>query len=95
MQVRFEPFNAWSVSVMIELIANNCIYLGVSFPEPYVPHGVKMKYDGKDVDLNPVEEEAYVLLFFLPFSIFRHSIVVSFFTPFFSLKSHFLCSHGS
>ena len=36
-------------------------HAGVSFPEPYVPHGIKMKYDGKDVDLNPVEEEAYVL----------------------------------
>jgi Eukaryotic DNA topoisomerase I, DNA binding fragment. len=33
-------------------------HAGVSFTEPYVPHGIKMKYDGKDVDLNPVEEEA-------------------------------------
>lgn len=33
-------------------------HAGVSFPEPYVPHKVKMKYDGKPVDLNPVEEEA-------------------------------------
>ncbi|GAX18547.1 DNA topoisomerase I [Fistulifera solaris] len=31
---------------------------GVSFPEEYVPHGIKMKYDGKDVDLTPVQEEA-------------------------------------
>ena len=33
---------------------------GVSFPEPYVPHGVKMLYDGQEVDLTPVQEEAYV-----------------------------------
>uniref|UniRef100_A0A7S4JSB1 DNA topoisomerase 1 n=1 Tax=Odontella aurita TaxID=265563 RepID=A0A7S4JSB1_9STRA len=33
-------------------------HAGVSFPEPYVPHGFKMKYNGEDVDLNPVEEEA-------------------------------------
>ncbi|GAX25056.1 DNA topoisomerase I [Fistulifera solaris] len=31
---------------------------GVSFPEEYVPHGIKMKYDGKDVDLTPAQEEA-------------------------------------
>lgn len=33
-------------------------HAGVSFPEEYVPHGVKMKYDGKDVDLTPAQEEA-------------------------------------
>lgn len=33
-------------------------HAGVSFTEPYEPHGVKMKYDGVAVDLNPVEEEA-------------------------------------
>lgn len=31
---------------------------GVSFPEDYVPHGVKMLYDGQPVDLNPAQEEA-------------------------------------
>ena len=36
---------------------NTMEHAGVSFPEPYEPHGIKMKYDGKDVDLNPVEEE--------------------------------------
>ncbi|KAJ3038715.1 DNA topoisomerase 1 [Rhizophlyctis rosea] len=30
---------------------------GVLFPPPYVPHGVKMKYDGKPVDLSPEAEE--------------------------------------
>lgn len=33
-------------------------HTGVSFPEPYVPHGVKMLYDGKPVDLTPIQEEA-------------------------------------
>jgi len=31
---------------------------GVSFPDPYMPHRVRMKYDGKPVDLNPTQEEA-------------------------------------
>ena len=35
-------------------------HAGPSFTENYEPHGVKMKYDGKEVDLNPLEEEAYV-----------------------------------
>ncbi|KAI5477411.1 DNA topoisomerase I [Pseudohyphozyma bogoriensis] len=30
---------------------------GVLFPDEYVPHGVKMKYDGKLVDLPPESEE--------------------------------------
>mmetsp|Transcript_22015 Transcript_22015/g.49006 ORF Transcript_22015/g.49006 Transcript_22015/m.49006 type:complete len:778 (-) Transcript_22015:65-2398(-) len=33
-------------------------HAGVSFPEAYEPHGVKMLYDGKEVDLSPEEEEA-------------------------------------
>lgn len=33
-------------------------HAGVSFPDPYEPHGVKIKYDGKSVDLTPVQEEA-------------------------------------
>ena len=33
-------------------------HAGVSFTDAYIPHGVKLKYDGKDVDLSPVEEEA-------------------------------------
>lgn len=33
-------------------------HAGVSFTEKYDPHGVKMQYDGKDVDLSPAEEEA-------------------------------------
>jgi len=30
---------------------------GVYFTPPYVPHGVKMLYDGKEVDLTPEQEE--------------------------------------
>ncbi|KAL3936206.1 MAG: hypothetical protein SGBAC_008422 [Bacillariaceae sp.] len=33
-------------------------HAGVSFPEDYVPHGVKMLYDGNPVDLTPGQEEA-------------------------------------
>jgi DNA topoisomerase-1 len=33
-------------------------HAGVSFPEDYPPHGVKMLYDGKSVELTPVQEEA-------------------------------------
>lgn len=33
-------------------------HAGVSFPEPYQSHRVRMKYDGKPVDLNPVQEES-------------------------------------
>ena len=38
-----------------------------------VPHGVKMLYDGEEVDLKPHEEEAWVLsLFYLFFSPFMY-----------------------
>ena len=30
---------------------------GVLFPPEYVPHGVKMLYDGRPVDLTPEQEE--------------------------------------
>jgi len=30
---------------------------GVNFAPPYIPHGVKMKYDGEEVELNPEQEE--------------------------------------
>ena len=33
-------------------------HAGVSFPEAYKPHGVKMLYDGEEVELTPAEEEA-------------------------------------
>ena len=33
-------------------------HAGVSFPEPYVPHSIPLKYDGEDVMLTAQEEEA-------------------------------------
>jgi DNA topoisomerase-1 len=33
-------------------------HAGVSFPEPYEPHHVRMLYDGRPIDLTPVQEEA-------------------------------------
>ena len=33
-------------------------HAGVSFPEEYQPHGVKMLYDGQPVSLTPAQEEA-------------------------------------
>jgi len=33
-------------------------HVGVSFTEPYKPHGVRMLYDGEPVHLSPVEEES-------------------------------------
>jgi DNA topoisomerase-1 len=33
-------------------------HCAVSFPEQYVPHGIKLKYDGQDVALTPAQEEA-------------------------------------
>jgi hypothetical protein len=33
-------------------------HCGVTFPPAYVPHGVKLLYDGKPVNLSPEEEEA-------------------------------------
>mmetsp|Transcript_16721 Transcript_16721/g.18591 ORF Transcript_16721/g.18591 Transcript_16721/m.18591 type:complete len:779 (+) Transcript_16721:215-2551(+) len=33
-------------------------HAGVSFPDPYQPHGIKMLYNGEPLDLTPVQEEA-------------------------------------
>ncbi|WCJ32216.1 DNA topoisomerase 1 [Euphorbia peplus] len=33
------------------------VHNGVIFPPPYTPHGVKMRYKGKPVDLTPPQEE--------------------------------------
>ena len=33
----------------------------VTFPPAYVPHGVKLLYDSKPVDLSPEEEEVRLL----------------------------------
>ena len=45
-----EPPSGWQWSTME--------HAGVSFPDTYIPHGVKMLYDGKPVTLNQNEEEA-------------------------------------
>jgi DNA topoisomerase-1 len=34
------------------------VHNGVIFPPPYVPHNVKMLYEGKPVNLTPEQEEA-------------------------------------
>jgi DNA topoisomerase-1 len=36
---------------------NELEHNGVLFPPAYVPHGVKMKYDGKPISLSPEAEE--------------------------------------
>jgi len=33
-------------------------HAGVSFPEPYVPHGIALLYDGTPIRLTPLQEEA-------------------------------------
>lgn len=33
-------------------------HAGVSFPETYIPHGVKMNYNGEPIELTPLQEEA-------------------------------------
>ena len=35
---------------------------GVQFPPEYTPHGIKMLYDGKPVDLTPRQEEVHTSL---------------------------------
>lgn len=37
------------------------VHNGVIFPPPYKPHGVKMIYKGKPVDLTPEQEEVHLL----------------------------------
>ena len=41
------------------------VHHGVIFPPPYKPHGVKMLYDGKPVDLTPEQEEVCPVPFFI------------------------------
>jgi DNA topoisomerase I len=33
-------------------------HAGVSFPEPYMPHGIKMRYEGEPINLTSLQEEA-------------------------------------
>ncbi len=75
-------------------------HAGVSFTENYEPHGVKMKYDGKDVDLSPVEEEAYVVICFNSdkrFACYKHQFELTFNVIYhlrFSQQSNSLCGDG-
>lgn len=41
----------------MEILVHN----GVIFPPPYEPHGVKMMYEGKPVDLSPEQEEVTII----------------------------------
>ena len=36
---------------------NSLVHNGVLFPPEYQPHGIKMKYKGKEIDLSPNSEE--------------------------------------
>jgi DNA topoisomerase I len=54
---------------------------GVIFPPPYKPHGVKMLYNGKPVDLTPEQEEVIngalaLFLFFLQVWICNNNIII-------------------
>ena len=40
---------------------NTLEHSGVLFPPEYTPHGVKMLYDGRPVDLTPEQEEVCAL----------------------------------
>lgn len=46
---------------------------GVIFPPPYTPHGVKMLYKGKQVDLTPAQEEVLLFLFGFSFAFVLYS----------------------
>ena len=40
-----------------ELKWDTLVHNGVLFPAPYEPHGVKMLYDGSEIELKPAQEE--------------------------------------
>eukprot|EP00877_Chromochloris_zofingiensis_P012806 jgi/Chrzof1/777/Cz01g28140.t1 len=49
--------NAANGTVSSEIKWTTLVHSGVLFPPEYEPHGIKMLYDGKPVDLTPAEEE--------------------------------------
>ena len=54
-----QAFLWWEAPVLAEGVNWRTMeHSGVSFPEEYQPHGVKMLYDGKPVDLTAAQEEA-------------------------------------
>ena len=59
LQYAMQAFLWWEAPVLAEgMNWSTMEHSGVSFPEEYQPHGVKMLYDGKPVDLTPMQEEA-------------------------------------
>jgi len=59
LQYAMQAFLWWEAPVLAEgMNWSTMEHSGVSFPEEYEPHGVKMLYDGKPVDLTPAQEEA-------------------------------------
>lgn len=59
LQYAMQAFLWWEAPVLAEGVNWSTLeHSGVSFPDDYEPHGVKMLYDGKPVDLTPEQEEA-------------------------------------
>lgn len=59
LQYAMQAFLWWEAPVLAEgMNWSTMEHSGVSFPEEYKPHGVKMLYDGEPVDLTPAQEEA-------------------------------------
>lgn len=59
LQYAMQSFLWWEAPVLAEgMNWSTMEHSGVSFPEEYQPHGVKMLYDGEPVDLTPAQEEA-------------------------------------
>ena len=59
LQYAMQAFLWWEAPVLAEgMNWSTMEHSGVSFPEEYQPHGVKMLYDGEPVDLTPAQEEA-------------------------------------
>ena len=58
----FPPVQSEDKSVKWETLEHS----GVLFPPEYAPHGVKMLYDGKPVDLTPQQEEVHTFLIHPP-----------------------------
>lgn len=54
-----QAFLWWEAPVLPEGVNWSTMeHAGVSFPDEYQPHNVKMLYDGKPISLNPAQEEA-------------------------------------
>ena len=59
LQYAMQAFLWWEAPILAEGMNWSVMeHSGVSFPEEYKPHGVKMLYEGQPVDLTPAQEEA-------------------------------------